>query len=211
MDTKKPFWLAIKILFVECILLAAIMPGDWAQRVAVQELDLFLTRLGEEEHFWIMSKSERWYQYTLIDTGIHKVLSGAFMPSQEAIGRTDGMEGLNRTWRLIAENRITAITSVYYYMLNRIALLYLWLPYMAILIIPATFNGITVWRIKRTNFQTASQTLHHYGTNLLNILVFVTFSLLLAPIILDPVIIPIMFVSVAILVGVILGNTQKRI
>jgi len=96
-------------------------------------------------------------------------------------------------------------------MLNRIALLYLWLPYMAILIIPATFNGITVWRIKRTNFQTASQTLHHYGTNLLNILVFVTFSLLLAPIILDPVIIPIMFVSVAILVGVILGNTQKRI
>ncbi|ENX5681582.1 DUF4400 domain-containing protein [Salmonella enterica] len=82
---------------------------------------------------------------------------------------------------------------------------------MLILFVPAVYDGMMTWRIKRTNFDYASPVLHRYsvrGTMYLMAGLFIAFFI---PIALDPVVIPMTMMTCCVLVGLTFGNLQKRV
>jgi hypothetical protein len=121
------------------------------------------------------------------------------------------MEQMGKAWFGWVEGRIKALAKLIYQFCMRLALLASWAPYMLILLLPALYDGLMTWKIKRTNFDYASPVIHRYsmrGTGLLLTGLFIAFF---APFALDPVIIPVTIMVCCVLIGLMVGNFQKRV
>ncbi|WP_417634769.1 DUF4400 domain-containing protein, partial [Enterobacter hormaechei] len=125
--------------------------------------------------------------------------------------KSKGMQDMGKGWFVWVKGRMEAFVNVIYQFYTRLALLAAWAPYMLILFVPAVYDGMMTWRIKRTNFDYASPVLHRYsvrGTMYLMAGLFIAFFI---PIALDPVVIPMTMMTCCVLVGLTFGNLQKRV
>jgi len=207
---KTPFWLAVWVVITEALIVTVLVPGEWTQRVIEQESILLEQRLGSQEHRWVHDRSRRWYNTTLIESGIYKAVHDHIIPTKEEINKSHGMKNLGSIWFNWAERRLQALANAYYHILSRIALMLTWAPYFLILFIPAIFDGIVTWRIRRTNFSYPSPLIHQYSTIGLFYLFVGLVALFIAPIVLDPAIIPASIMFGCVMAGLMIGNFQKR-
>ncbi|MFC1336960.1 MAG: DUF4400 domain-containing protein [gamma proteobacterium symbiont of Clathrolucina costata] len=207
---KQPLWLAIWIVAIEAIIVTVLIPGDWTARVIEQESELLEMRLGAEEHRWVHDRARSWFNSTLMESGVYQTALNHIVPTEEEKARSKGMEEMGGVWFSWAEGRLQAMANAYYHILARLALLLTWAPYFLILLIPAVFDGITTWRIKRTNYDYSSPLLHQYSTLGIAYVVIGMVALFLAPIVLDPTLIPAAMMIVCVMAGLMVGNLQKR-
>jgi len=207
---KGPFWLVMWLVAIEAVIVTVLIPGSWTEQVIERESKLLEVRLGSDEHRWVHDKAQRWFNSSLIETGYYEAVLNHIVPTEEEKARSKGMEEMGAIWFGWAEGRLQAIASVYYHILSRFALLLTWAPYFLILFVPAVYDGIISWRIKRTNFAYSSPLLHQYST-LGIVYVFIGLvALFLAPIVLDPTIIPAAMMITCVMTGLMIGNFQKR-
>jgi len=206
-----PFWIAVWIILLESLILAIIIPGDWTESVIEKESELVSKRLGEADHQWIHDKANKWYQNTYIDTGIYDAMLDHVTPNDEQKAKSKGMENMGTIWFDWISDRIDSMSFTYYHMLTRLALLLTWLPYFILLFIPAVIDGVMTRQIKKTNFQYASPFFHTYATKGIIFITLVLITLFLAPIVIEPSIIPVSIMIVCVLMGLMVGNLQKRI
>ena len=82
---------------------------------------------------------------------------------------------------------------------------------MLLLFVPAVYDGYMTWQIKRTNFDYASPVMHRYSVRGAAILLFGLLAAFMAPIALNPIIIPMGMMGCCVLFGLAFGNVQKRI
>ena len=207
---KQPLWIALWLIAIEAIVITALLPGEWTAQVIEKESVLLEKRFGEEEREWVHGKATSWFNSTLIDNGLHSVIRDHLIPTKEQSEVSVGMQTMGKSWFAWVDGRLQAIVNTYYNILLRFALLLTWLPFILILLIPALYDGVTTWRIKRTNFAYASPLLHQYSTyGITYIGIFLVF-IFLAPIVLEPMIIPASIMIASVLGGVMIGNFQKR-
>lgn len=207
---KQPLWLAIWIIAIEAIIVTVLIPGDWTARVIDQESELLEMRLGSEEHQWVHDRARAWFNASLIDSGAYQAALNHIVPTDEQKSRSVGMEKMGTPWFDWAEGRLQAMANSYYHILARLALLLSWSSYFLILFIPAAFDGITTWRIKRTNFAYVSPLIHQYSVHGIAYIIIALVALFLAPIVLDPIIIPASIMIICVMAGLMIGNFQKR-
>lgn len=207
---KTPFWLAIWLVIVEALVVTALVPGDWTKHVIEEESQLLEQRLGPQEHRWVHDRARRWYNTSLIESGVYSAAHNHIIPTQEEIEKSRGMSNLGRAWFIWAEDRLQAIANAYYHILSRFALMLTWAPYFLILLVPAVYDGVITWRIKRTNFSYPSPLIHQYSTIGLFYLFITLVALFLAPVVLDPAIIPAAIMMACVMSGLMIGNFQKR-
>lgn len=207
---KQPLWLAIWMVVIEAIIVTVLIPGDWTERVIEQESELLEMRLGTEEHRWVHDKARAWFNSSLIDSGYYQAALNHIVPTDEEKSRSKGMEEMGGAWFKWAEGRLQAMANAYYHILARFALFLTWAPYFLILLVPAVYDGITTWRIKRTNFAYASPLLHQYSTMGIAYVFIALVALFLAPIVLDPTLIPAAIMVICVMAGLMIGNLQKR-
>ncbi|MBX2808170.1 MAG: DUF4400 domain-containing protein [Cellvibrionaceae bacterium] len=206
-----PLWLVIWLVAIEAIIVTVLVPGDWTARVIAEESELLKARLGAQEHRWVHDKASYWFTTTLMDSGVYDAVRNHILPTAAEKQASRGIENMGDFWFTWVEERLQATVNAYYHVLARFALLYTWAPYFLILLVPAVFDGIMTWRIKRTNFDYASPLLHQYSTlGIVYILVFLI-ALFLAPIVLDPMLIPAAIMLMCVMVGLMMGNLQKRL
>ncbi len=208
---KQPLWVAIWIIAIEAIVVTVLVPGDWTARVIEQESELLERRLGPTEHRWVHDRARDWFNSSLIDSGIYQTVLNHIIPTKEEKARSKGMENMGKGWFTWAESRLQAMANAYYHILSRMALLATWAPYFLILLVPAIYDGISTWRIKRTNFAYASPALHQYSTKGIGLIVITLVALFLAPIVLDPTLIPAAMMIACVMAGLMIGNFQKRV
>lgn len=208
---KQPLWLAIWIIAIEAIVVTVLIPGDWTVRVINEESQLLEKRLGTEEKNWVHDRARNWFNAQIIDSGIYQACLDHLVPTEEQRARSSGMEEMGSNWFVWAEGRLQAIANAYYHILSRFALLMTWAPYFLVLLIPAMFDGITTWRIKRTNFDYASPLLHQMSTLGLGYITVGMIGLFLAPVVIEPHLIPAAIMVTCVMFGLMLGNAQKRI
>lgn len=207
---KQPLWLAVWLLAIEAIIVTVLIPGEWTKKVIEQESELLEIRLGSEEHRWVHGRARSWYNSSLIDSGIYQSALNHIVPTEEQKESSKGMENMGGMWFEWIEGRLQAIANAYYHILARFALLLTWAPYFLILLVPAVFDGVTTRRIKRTNFSYASPFLHQYSTMGIAYITIALVALFLAPIVLDPTIIPAAIMLMCVMAGLMIGNLQKR-
>ena len=73
------------------------------------------------------------------------------------------------------------------------------------------FDGITSWRIKRTNFAYVSPLLHQLSTRGIACVVVGLVALFLAPLVLEPTLIPAGLMICCVMAGLMVGNLKKRL
>lgn len=207
---KKPFWLALWLIVIESVIVCVLIPGDWTAKVIEQESELLEMRLGREEHDWVHNRARRWFNSSLIDSNVYTAARDHLIPSEEQKKKSKGMEQMGNAWFSWTESRLQAVANTYYHILTRFALLLTWLPYFLILLIPSFFDGVSTWKIKRTNFEYASPLLHQYSTIGLGYLFIGLVALFMAPIVLDPTLIPVCIMLACVMTGLMIGNLQKR-
>lgn len=208
---KTPLFLVIWMVAIECIVVTVLLPGEWTQRVIEQESHLLQVRLGVEEHEWVHTRARNWFNRTLIDNGFYQAALDHLVPTDDQKARSRGMENMGAGWFVWVESRLQAMANSYYHILSRFALFLTWAPYFAILLVPAVFDGLITWKIKRTNFAYASPIIHQYSTMGIVYVIIGLVALFLAPIVLDPTLIPAAIGIMCVMAGLMIGNFQKRI
>lgn len=109
------------------------------------------------------------------------------------------------------EDRIQAFFDVLYQVFTRFALLMVWLPFALILMLPALWDGLMTWKIKKTTFDFSSPIIHRYSMIILGSGIILLFMGLFAPLAIPPVVLPSMIIGLALMAGLALSHLQKKI
>jgi hypothetical protein len=208
---KKPLWLVALLLMVEVLVILLLVPGDWTNRAIDKETSLVEANLGIDTRKWIEDKADRWYQSAMIDSGFYDAMYYTLIPTEQQRANSRGMENMAPWWFRWLKDRMEAFANVVYQFFTRSALFAVWAPFMLILLAPAVHDGMMTWRIKRTNFDYASPVVHRYSIRFTGYLLMGLGIAFFAPIALNPLIIPIVMMICCVLIGLTIGNLQKRV
>ncbi len=208
---KKPFWMVAWLLAIELVLVLVLIPGDWTLRAINKEADYVEKSLGIQSRTWIHDKASTWYRSSVIDSGAYEKVHRAFIPTEAEKLASRGMERSWDFWFNWIEGRLDAVLKVVYQFFSRLALAAIWAPYMLVLLLPAVFDGYMTWKIKRSNFDYSSPVVHRYSVRGVTAIVCGLFVAFFLPIAIDPIVIPIAMMGMCVLIGLSLGNLQKRI
>lgn len=205
---SKPLLVTLLLLALEVLFIAAILPGQWSEDAMTQEMKMIDSISGVEHRNQVLGHATDWYTTSLVDTGVWQAVFNMLVPDahlrEKSIIKAEG-------WLNLVDNRITAIQQSVYLIFVRVSLLFTWLPYVPLLLVPAIWDGVMTWRIKKTNFDYASPILHRYairgwvGVAILSMVIF------MMPIPIAPIYIPIALMFSVVAVGIATGNLQKRI
>lgn len=207
----KPWYVVACLLLLELCVILLLVPGNWMQQQILKEASYVESSLGVETRDWIHDKANGWFNRSVMESGIYDEMYRTVIPTEAEKQKSRGMENMGKAWFVWLESRLIAVLAAFYQFLSRCALFLAWAPYMLLLLIPAIYDGWASWRIKRTNFDYASPVLHRYsvrGASVLLIGLLITFF---APIALTPMLIPVVMMSCCVLLGLAMGNAQKRI
>lgn len=208
---KTPFWLIAWLLAAEMFVILVFVPGHWTEGVIKRESAMVESQLGRDTVEWIDQQALNWYNATIWETGFYHTLHTLLIPSPEERAASRGMENLGGKIFPWVEDRLASMMHVIYQVFSRMALLLVWAPYMLILLIPALWDGVMTWKIKRTNFDYASPVWHRYGARGVFLALQCLLIAFFAPIALNPVIIPAAMMVVCVMAGLVTGNLQKRL
>lgn len=199
------------ILIVQLVVVLVLVPNDFVRTAIVKESEYVQRSLGTKSQQWIKEKAVTWYQHSIIDSGAYEAIYNHLIPTKEQAKKSKGMENMGAWWFKWVSERLAAIATLIYQFYTRLALLLMWLPYMCILLIPALYDGAMTRKIKLTNFDYASPVLHRYSMRGTWIIFTGMIVLFLTPIAIDPIYIPLALMVSCVLIGLAVGNLQKRI
>lgn len=199
------------LVMIQLAVLLVLIPSDLTQRAIEKETQYVQRSLGLHSQKWINDKAANWYQTSLIDSGVYESVYNHLIPTQAQKDASRGMEKMGGLWFDWVEGRLEAFGVIIYQFYTRLALLLMWLPYMLVLLIPALYDGAMTRKVKLTNFDYASPVVHRYSIRSVWVIATGMSVLFLAPIAIDPIYIPVALMVSCVLMGLAVGNLQKRI
>lgn len=199
------------LVMIQLAVLLVLVPSDLTQQAIEKETQYVQRSLGPHSQKWINDKATNWYQTSLIDSGVYESVYNHLIPTQAQKDASRGMEKMGGLWFDWVEGRLEAFGVLIYQFYTRLALLLMWLPYMLVLLIPALYDGAMTRKVKLTNFDYASPILHRYSVRGVWAIATGMSVLFLAPIAIDPIYIPVALMVSCVLMGLAVGNLQKRI
>ncbi len=208
---KKPWYLVAWLLVIELVVVLILVPGELTDRAIEKEAVLIESSLGKQSSLWVQNKADDWYQTSMVDSGFYNGMYRLFIPTEAERQKSKGLEKFGSLWFKFLDGRIKSFSKVVYQFYTRIALFSLWMPYILVLLVPALFDGLMTWKIKRTNFEYASPVVHRYSTRAIGYIVFGAIIMSFAPIAITPMLMPILMMAWCVLAGLMIGNYQKRV
>lgn len=208
---KLSLGLILLLFTIQLVLVLIFVPGEWTERVIEREAVKTRQLLGAETQRWIHETAQGWYDTTMIDSGVYQAMHRHVIPSPEERAASRGMENLGNTIFAWAEERLGAMMRVIYQVYSRAAMALLWMPYLLILLIPAIVDGTMRWKIKQTNFDYASPVVSRYGIRGIFVIGQIALIAFVAPLALNPLLLPLGMMLIAVMLGLTMANYQKRI
>lgn len=208
----KGLWTTIVFIFIEIIMIVCLVPNKFIDTAILTEQDWGEVLMGKDQHDDLISRTNALYTKVNLDTGLNATVQSFFVPTAEERERSRAWEGLGRVWFSFIENRGEALAKVMYHIYYRLLLLLMWLPYMAVIILPSIFGGYMSWNIKRYTFRHTSPFLNTYSSKIIAFIVASLCVSFIAPIPIPPMIIPIVIITMLpIACGLLIGNLPKRL
>jgi hypothetical protein len=200
------------LLLMEFILLAALVPTAWSERVRDTELAWLQEGLGPRTATAVVQRAEDWYGALFVSTKVVETSYRITLPSDEDVTRAGALAPLAMLplWSWVA-GRLEVVWAALHQALQRLAMLMAWWPFLLLLLAAAWGDGWVRRRIRQSGFAYASPLAHAYGLRGIFIVFVLLGLVLLLPLPLPVLGVPVVGALVAVLVGVIVANAQKRL
>ena len=200
------------LLLMDFILLAALVPTAWSERVRDTELAWLQDGLGARTAAAVVQRADGWYGTLFVATKVVETSYRITLPSDEDVKRAGALSPLATLplWSWVA-GRLEVVWAALHQVLQRLAMLMAWWPFLLLLLAAAWGDGWVRRRIRQSGFAYASPLAHAYALRGI-VVVFVLLGLVLfLPLPLPALGVPVVGVLMAVLVGVIIANAQKRL
>lgn len=202
------FW-----FFIQMLMIMVLVPSSWLLSVVETEDEWLYEQLGVETASYVENSGYSWYNTTLVETGITTHLSSFFFMSEEERARSAGMQHLGeKTWFRWVEGRAEALRYLMIQVFERMAHIWLWIPYALILAIPAAWDGLMTWRMRQHSFEYSSPFWHRFSVSTFSLICMSLLIGLFSPIPIPPFILPMVIVFlIPVLAIALISNMPKRI
>ncbi len=215
--SSQPSWLwgltvAIVLFVMEFILLSALVPTEWSNRVRDQESAWMHQRLGPNTAEAIFKQSKAWSERLFVRSGLVAGSYDLLLPDQARIEHSPELGKLadSPLWPWLRD-RLDVIWQSIDPAVQRIVLLLAWWPFFAFALVGGILDGLLRRRIRQSGFDYPSPLAHRLAVGvLLWTGVLVSLGLLL-PVAIPPLFVPLLGSLIAIAVGAMVTQTQKRV
>lgn len=211
-------WTLILVIFFEVAVVLFLVSADYARDGTVKEGAWISEALGDETNREIQRRADAMYEDTVIRWELTEWFHRLFIPSESERDGSRGLETLGELGDLgsgsvfsVAESRWSAFLDMTYWTMRRIALFTIWLPVWLPAFVIAGVCGWLERAVKKTDFGYTSPVLFANSWKTLICALLLLLVSFLCPMPMPPSIVPALLGFMAILVGLCLGNVQKRI
>ena len=208
----------ILVIFFEVAVVLFLVSADYARDGTVKEGAWISEALGDETNREIQRRADAMYEDTVIRWELTEWFYRLFIPSESERDGSRGLETLGELGDLgsgsvfsVAESRWSAFLDMTYWTMRRIALFTIWLPVWLPAFVIAGVCGWLERAVKKTDFGYTSPVLFANSWRALIYALLLLLVSFLCPMPMPPSIVPALLGFMAILVGLCLGNVQKRI
>ena len=211
-------WTLVLVIFFEVAVVLFLVSADYARDGTVKEGAWISEALGDETNREIQRRADAMYEDTVIRWELTEWFHRLFIPSDAERNGSRGLETLGELGDLgsgsvfsVAESRWSAFLDMTYWTMRRIALFTIWLPVWLPAFVIAGVCGWLERAVKKTDFGYTSPVLFANSWKALICALLLLLVSFLCPMPMPPSIVPALLGFMAILVGLCLGNVQKRI
>jgi hypothetical protein len=199
------------LLLMEFILLAALVPTAWSERVRDTELAWLHEGLGARTANAVVERAEDWYETIFVAPGLVATSYRIILPSDTDVQRAGALSPLTTLplWSWVAD-RLDVIWAALYQALQRLAMITAWWPFLLLLLAAAWGDGWVRRCIRQSGFASASPLAHAYALRGIALLVMLVALLLFLPLPLPVLGVPVVAALIGLLVGATVANAQKR-
>lgn len=206
-------WSTFFWLFIQIFMIMILIPSSWLGEVVDQEDAWLYEALGNGSAMYVEEQGYAWYRAIFIDTGINDYVASIFFMTEQqrtaAVGLQNFGQELYFPW---LEGRAEALVFLLVQMFERLAQVYLWIPYAFIIIIPAIWDGYMVWKIRQYTFEYSSPFMHRVSINTTRLIFMVITLGLFIPLPIHPYIIPTLLIFVLpVMMIALVSNLPKSI
>ena len=156
-------------------------------------------------------RATRWFNAAFVDTGIMAHTFDPFIPTQDEITRSKGLEDFGQPLFHWFERRMRAWWTLLWAAFVRMSSVLLWTPFAPFLFVPWLVDGYTIREVRKHTFDYASPVAQSYAMRAIAIMPLLFVLLLLAPIPMHPLATPACFIMAGMLGQRAIGNYMKRI
>jgi hypothetical protein len=204
--------LSLLIWLMEIILVASFVSDRWTREIQAAEDQMLIAYFGVEKDAEIRQTSQKWLDRLFLRTGIRESVYRYFIPTERERQMSRGFEevGRNDLFPFI-QSRLDVLMDTLYQMIKRFIMAWVWLPFLAVTLVPFAIDGLIRRKVSQTNFDYPSPLAHRYSLYIMLGAVYLLFMGLTLPFPVPPQSIPVGIFVVAFTVNVFLANTQKRV
>ena len=201
---------AVTLLVMEFILLSALVPTDWSNRIRDQEIGWISAEMGVATAEAIFATAQAWYDSLFLGTGLVAGSYDVLLPDAASIRATPELGKLagNPIWPWV-ERRLDIVWSAVYMAVQRLVVLLAWWPFLVFALVGASVDGLLRRRIRQSGFDYPSPLAHRAAVRVMLWLGLLVSLGLFAPLPLPPLAVPVVWVLMAGALAVVLTQTQK--
>jgi len=204
--------LSLLIWLLEIILVASFVSDRWTREIQTTEDKMLIAYFGVEKDAEIRVTSQKWFDRLFVRTGIRESIYHYFIPTERERQLSKGFEEVGRYDLFpFIQSRLDVLWDTVYQMIKRLIMARVWLPFLAVTLVPFAIDGLIRRKISQTNFDYPSPMAHRYSLYAMLGAVYLLFMGLTLPFPVPPQSIPVGIFIVAFAMNVFFANTQKRV
>jgi hypothetical protein len=208
-------WLLVTgalLLLMELILLAALVPASWSEQVQQTEGVWLKAGLGEHAAAAVVARAQAWHERLFEAPGLVEASYRVIVPNAADVERAGALAPLITLpfWSWVA-GRLQVIWAALSQLLQRLAMIAAWWPFLLLLLIGTAGDGWLRRRRRQAGFGYPSPLVHAYALHSLQVLALLVGLLLLLPVALPAIGVPLIGALVAVLVDILIAQAPKRL
>lgn len=201
---------SLAFLFILILMLATVVPNALIDQVLAQERQWGNALLTKADMNTVIRRTDSLYTSLVLDSGAKAAVSDLLMPRGERL--VESFEAKVDWWFEYLASRGAALQKILYQMVYRVMMLLFWLPFLAVVLLPALFAGWMRWHAKRYSFDYASPLLNNNAVAILSWGTLLLLLSILLPLPIPPLLVcAFMLILVPIVSALLVSNLPKRI
>jgi hypothetical protein len=211
MAGSSKFLVWVMVLFVQALFILILVPATLIQDSVNREERYLTEYFGDAASKRIKGKAKRTYRENFVNTGAVDELYDFFLPTDEALAGSKGLEklGVNEGLWDTVRDRLNAFWLMVYFFFLRMYTIMIWWPLMLIFISAAAYDGFVIRKIKLLGFESTAAPVFGLAMHVFVFLMFMPFFYALSPVAINPLAVPLWGIATAFVIKTKAANLQR--